>query len=494
MIAPNDTIKAPAPGKKTDRQWSFGGSCFSAGPAGVGAYGVGSGGVTGPVMGVNGIWPGWGSLLCGSYGTYRAMMRQDTINFVMCRRILKVIASAWVLDAEEDAPEEAKEWVRRNIIQRRGEIIVHACRSAIYGNSPFEAVWTGGAKSWDIEQFVPLLPDNTIVMRGDNGNGDYDGLTNGQARLAAAESLYILNSGNPIGAEPGQDYGRSDLENIRDMAWVGWLDTARRLAELEDRVSGVLPIVIVPAGMAGNAKTYAENANSILPSLCHPRSQGGVIETPGLGEVDASTDPAKLKQLSTTVTTLDMGQRAASQEAMLNKLKYWDDKIARGLGQSERAVFATKGGTKADSGEHMESAEPGDEALDNSITAQINAQTIRTGLTLQFGPDVLKTIRGVKPVPLVDRDRAEAMALMNLFAQNANTAADFFAIIDGDKEADKAGIPLRMKWTEYLAQKQKRDDTAAKQAAANPPPASNGKQPLKLSDRMAERLERLFAA
>jgi hypothetical protein len=300
-------------------------------------------------------------------------------------------------------------------------------------------------------------------------------LQNGQAKLTPAECLYIINGSDVLGNEPGDDYGRSRLENIRDTAWVGWLDTARRLAELEDRASGIVPVIIVPTGTPeGSDQTFAQLAAALLPSLCHPRSQGAVIETPSIETVDSGTQPERLKQLTTSIDTLDMGQRGESQAQMRAKLEYWDNMIGRGMYRGERTLFNTQGGTKADSEQHTANAEPDEEAIDNMIAQQVNVQTVRTGLVLNFGPDVLKSVRGIKPAPLVDEERIAAAKTLDTLLQNSQTAPDLLPFIDGDDLFAKAGIKTIGKWVELMSKR----EAAMKEAANKPQPAGSPAKPV----------------
>lgn len=456
----SDTIQKPTPGQKTQQQ-----------PAQMWSYG---GGITGPyapagcdIAGVNVVWPWWGSLLTGTYGTYRAMMRFYTIAYAISQVVGPLIGSEWDVDADEGASQQAVDWVKDNIIFHRDCIIVHALRAIPFGNAPFEVVWNG---DFTIREFVPLSQDYTQFMRATTGRREFTGLQNGEAHLAPAECLYIKNDSDLMGAEPGDDYGRSRLENIRDTAWANALETLRRLSELEDRISGVLPWMIVPSGTAGNGKTFAENAAALLPSICHPRSQGFVLESPGIGEVDAGTDPGTFKQLSTTVGTLDMRDRAAGQAQMLAKLKYLDEKMGEGIYRGARTLFATQGGTKADSGQHTANAEPDEEAIDNMIARQINEQPVAVGLTLKFGPDILKTVRGIKPKPLVDSEREAAIGIVQQLLTGPQTAPAAMELTDADKLWDKAGVPRTGKMADILARKQAE---AAKIAQNGPPALSN---------------------
>lgn len=468
-------IQKPTPGQKTERQFSLtGGYGFLGGNFLSAGFSIECDIVGGDV---NNIWPGWNSLLWGTYGTYRTMMRHATIAYVVQQVAASLLGSDWDVDADDDAPLEAKDWITDNIIKRRPTIISHALRAVFLRNAPFEVVPSADGQ-WNIQAFVPLLQDITFVMREDNGRGPFAGLQNGQAKLTPAECLYILNDSDILGAEPGDDYGRSRLENIRDTAWKGWLDTARRLAELEDRASGVLPIIVVPAGflrdengnpvispITGKAITFAEAANNLLPALCHPRSQGIVLETPALGEVDAASDPKQaLKQLSTTVDSIDMKDKAASQAAMHAKLAYWDDMMGRGLYRGERTLFATKGASRADSEQHTQNAEPDDEAIDNMIARQINSQTITTYLTIKFGPDIMKKVRGIKPKPLIDKERGAANALINTMFTNTNLGPILLPILDVEKTFNTGRVAI-VKGAQAIIAKALDDQNKAKAAA-----------------------------
>jgi hypothetical protein len=451
MIAQNDIVK-PALGQQTEQQYGagrglWGGSAFS---GGVGAWpGVETSlAVTGTV---GGVWPGWASLLWGTYATYRAMARHPTIAKATSDALAPVIGSQWLVDADEDAPKDATDWITTNIIAKRNRIIAHAVRSVIMGNAPFEVVWAVEAGEFVVKDFVPLLPDATNVMRERNGRGPFAGLQNGQAKLAPAECLYILNRSDAISDEPGDDYGRSRYENFRDTAWTGWLDSARKLAELEDRISGVVPVIITPTGAPANgprntdgtATTYAQMAAAVLPSLCHARSQGIVLETPAIGDVDADATPNKLKQLTTTVDTLDMGNRAASQMAMLAHMQDCKEMMAEGMYRSARTMMATEGGTKADATVHGDIQQHDPEATGDMIAAQINEQTVRAGLTLNFGPDILTKVRGIKATPLVDEDAQRATNLMGLMVAKDSVASALAQVIDWDKMLDAGHVPAR---------------------------------------------------
>jgi hypothetical protein len=471
-------VTKPRPGQQTETQpltgRYFGGNAFRCGVGGD----CGAGAVS-PVGGVNSVWPYWGGLLWGTYGTYRAMMRQATVAYTLAQIFGPLLGSEWMLDADDDANQAAKDWVQQNIIDHRAYIMPHALRAVVFGNAPFEVVWD---KGFVINEFVPLSPDITQVLRADDGRGPINGLQNNQAKLAPAEFLYILNNSDVMGAEPGDDYGRSRLENIRDTAWPGWLDTANRLAELEDRMSGVVPYAIVPPGsppgaatstVTGQPMTFAELAGQAIPDLVNPRCKGLVLETPAASVdqmFEGNANAAKI--LQTTLATLDLGNRAPSQAAMHAKLAYWDNMIGRGLYRGERTLFATQGGTKADAGEHDKNAEPDQEAIDNMIAEQINCQPVRVGLTLKFGPDILKSVRGIKPAPLVDRERIAARDTVDALLASPQTGPLVLAYLDGDKMFDTAGVAHVGKWKDFIdkmqADKQAQADAKA-QALQQPP-------------------------
>lgn len=447
MIAPND-IQKPKLGQKTDQPARFERMIWQL-PCCSGAIGCADVIDTDPTCE---IWPHWNSLATGTYSTYRAMLGWPTIAYGLSQVLGPIAASDWLLDADDDAPEAAKDWVIQNVLNRRRKIVPHGLRSIPFGNSPFEVVWGVEKGQYVVGDYVPLLQDWTRVMREKNGKGPFAGLENGNAKLAPAECLYVLNTADVIGAEPGDDYGRSRLENLRTGAWLPTLDTNRRLNELEDRISGVVPIILVPDGAPENGpleddgvtrKTYARLAYDQLAGLNHPRSQGAVIVVPGINAADAAIDPQRLKQLSTSITTLDMGNRAASQTAMLEKLKYLDSLMVRGLLRGERTTLATDGGTKADAQTHTDSAMPDSEAIDWAIAGAVNDQVVRTGITLNFGKDMLAKVRGIKPAPLVDQDKIDARETVEKFYGTDPIAkAAFFQTIDNGKLLTDAKYPL----------------------------------------------------
>src|SRR5438067_73042 len=100
MIAAN-TITPPALGQKTETQPGrsfYGGAVFS------GGIGIGVADLAVSGLGIAGIWPGWGSMLWGTYGTYRAMLRHATIAYTVSQVLGPLLGSEWNVDADEDAP------------------------------------------------------------------------------------------------------------------------------------------------------------------------------------------------------------------------------------------------------------------------------------------------------------------------------------------------------------------------------------------------------
>lgn len=440
MLAPNGVIP-PSLGQKTGRQNStiIGGLYYAGGYVDTGF--VTPDVQTAPNAAVaSDFYPNWGSFLVGSFINYRRMLRHPTIAYIISQILAPVYASMWQPDADQDADPAALAWLQQNVIQHRATIVPHALNSIIFGFSPFEIVWNTVSGQYVIDRYVPLLQDITRVLRSNKGQGPIVGLRNKGVDIPLTSVLNIMNQADALGSEPGNDYGRSRLENVRDTAWVEWLNTARRLAELEDRASGVVPIIIVPKGVGSNNKSLLENAIPLLQSLSHPRSIGAVLETPVIGEEEMLTDPKAAKQLTTQVTPFDLSNRAPSQQAMHQKLQYLDNLMARGLCRGERSVFATAGGIKADSEQHSENAEPDAESIDAMIVKQVNEGPVRNGLTLNFGEKILEKIRGVKPTPLVDRERIAAVNLLKAIFMNTATASTALAMTDVTKLWDAGGL------------------------------------------------------
>jgi hypothetical protein len=452
MIAPNSILSETPPekpktkGQQTVFQRMPWGSPFynsyGDGGCGPGGFGLANWGEL-QVAGIASIWPGWTSLLWGTYWTYRTMMRHATIGYVMDQIIAIVNASQWLVDADPDCDPDIVNWIKSNIVAKRDVLCPHSLTAVIFGNAAFEIVWSKD-NGLSIDDFVPLLQDHTRILRDGSPQGRWLGIRNGNVDLLPSECLWIVNSSEPLGAEPGNDYGRSRLENIRDTAWVGWLDTARRLAELEDRVSGVVPVWEVPTTEKDESgMSMGDYARAALGEVTHPRSIGVVIENPTLGEANADDAPGKYKQMQSKIEPLNMGERAESQKAMQDKLKYWDDMMGRGLYRGERTLFATKGASRADSEQHSINSEPDAECVDSMVVRAVNHGPVRTGLLLKFGKNAMDKCRGIKPMPLVDKERVAASGLINTLAQNTQTGPYIFNMFDMTAVANIAGFPVR---------------------------------------------------
>ncbi len=420
------------------------------------------------------LWPYWMSLMCGTYPTYRMMRGHPTIALALSIILSPIIASAWEVDADEDADQRAIDWVYDNIIVHRQCIVRHGARAVWLSNQPFEIVWGMDGGVYTIEKFKPLLNDITQILEDKKGN--FGGLRNNGEELHPNNAMLIVHDD-----APGEPYGRSRLENCRDSAWLPWLNTARRSDILDQRVSDILPYAVVPPGsfedeVTGDVVNYAEEALKALSALRD--GDYAVLQSLGFSADDINQRPELAKISQVTLDTIDFGNRGASQASILDKLAYYDKLCFRGLLRSERTgMEADTAGSRADSEQHTATGVNDSELIDDDIAAAVNLGPINTGLRLNFpgqagAPGKPGKVR-IKPAPLVDTKRKVYADLMKQMMGDSTVARAVADTLDVDRMLAEMDLPTLALFVDKIAdaraeqqqQKQAELDAKAKQPA-----------------------------
>jgi len=209
---------------------------------------------------------GLGQSAVGTYWTYRAMLRHPTIAYVFAQVARTRAGRTWLVDADEDAPEEAEQWVQDNIIgieRESSRTPVARLRSA---TRLTKVVWELVNGEYAVKEFVELLPDATQVLREDNGKGPFSGLQNGQAKLTTAECLYILNRSDAMVASPATIMGAHALRTSAIPPGLDGSTPARRLASLKIAYRVWCQWEVPKTAVDSAGKTMADYAREALPT------------------------------------------------------------------------------------------------------------------------------------------------------------------------------------------------------------------------------------
>jgi hypothetical protein len=200
-------------------------------------------------------FPGYGMYpYTGTPMVYRWMLQHPVVRLVRSIRIGEVVANSWEYEKSDDKDPTIKdEWL--DLVRKTLEPIRVDLMNDFYVDGQDQG-WKGGEPVWEyqdgylwLRRVKPLVHEVTEVLEDDHGN--FTGLRNNvkigsedKVDLAAPFKAwkYVYDKSN------NRTYGRSWLENIRATAWLDWLDCAQQLQRLGAKISGIVTVIMSPAG------------------------------------------------------------------------------------------------------------------------------------------------------------------------------------------------------------------------------------------------------
>jgi hypothetical protein len=394
---PARVTATPRQGDRARRQGGRASAGIYSYPSATGCYRSVDGASGGIAYSERAAYPYWQMMLWGHEPVYRLMMAHPTIALARYVVTGPVRASSWDWtgpDGSQKTDPPAR-WLADNILPLRRKVMRDAIRCIDYGWQPFSVIWTirDGMYVPDVR---PLLPDSTDVLQDEYGR--FAGLENHGENESKPTKFNDLESWAPtLDAEAGYAYGRSRFENIRTTAWANWLDVAMKAAQLQQKISGIVPIVTHPPNgyedEDGEFVDFQTAAQTILSEL--PNGRGVSIEAALdvkqiLGDhPEIAGELSKLKLFD--VQFLDAGSVSPAVQGFISTLEYWDKLLFRGMLRGERSgLEAVAAGSRADSEQHTDTGVADSEAIDADLTEQFDERVVRTALRLNFGEDVAR--------------------------------------------------------------------------------------------------------
>lgn len=372
------------------------------------------------------------------FAKVRLMRKQPTIALVRELVIAPALAAGWTVEAEEDAPEGAKEFIDKQMQPHRLKLLRTAMLGVIdFGWSPFEKVFdVSSTKEVVIKKFKPLLQDITEIAVK-RKTGAFDGLRNtpvdGTAVIDLSREHSLLFS---IDVEGTDWYGQAILKNLED-AYDDWVTVGQSASRYDEKIAGAMWVVHYPLGKSNYLGETLDNgliADKILDAL----RSSGALKVPryvaGLSEDidDESKDAWKIELIT------DPGSAKA---AFIDRQSYLDKLFARGLGLPERSVLEGQFGTKADAQAHADFAITNIELRHLMFVHDINKHAVNQLLRLNWGEQFEDTVH-IEPAPLTDVQLVFLKEVFTALMTNPETALDVVDQIDKKALQDKLGIPI----------------------------------------------------
>lgn len=435
-----------------------------------------------------------------TYSNYELMSSNPTLALAKAVKISPILAASWSWKVKSDIPngEAIKTWVQEVFDPHRFGLYNEMARALEYGSQTMEIVWETriGVKPgvpnvrYEPKKFKPLNPHLTRVLI-DQPTGKFDGITNAGVILSPNEVLhYVFDMRN------GNWYGRPLHENVRREFWEFKQDGVEA-QKLSKKLSGIIPIAKVLAGMAKNPDTNepVDRYDIMLKVIQGLASAKGVVfESVLFDEGDLRANPELLKVSDVDLEVLDLGSTTPALAAMLDKRKNSQMEFMQGWLLPPRTALEAQYGSRADAEEQGDVGEVHTELLHHEQTIFINKYAVNRMLELNLGPAYRDAVYAV-PAPIRDRNRAVLKQILTSLMANSATVEMVLSILDDEAVLKQLNLPIRKEPLPVALPQSGAPDqpVPAGAAAAIGKTFANTSQPIKAS-RQTEQKEKRRAA
>lgn len=373
-----------------------------------------------------------------AYDTYRAMRKHPTIAMVRMLSVAPVIAANWSIESSEDAPEGADELIREQLLPLRPLILEECMLHGLidFGWSAFEKVFEQDSQGQiALRRLKPLLPDITTIMIG--MKGEFAGVrqTGPLAHIVDLDVEKCLLCSYAV--EGSNWYGNPRMENVR-LAYNKWMECDVGAARYDKKIAGSHWVIYYPPGYTGEGDDRKDNYDIAMGILASIEASGSMVlpstTIAFLDELNQSTDAKRAWEVEF------LQDSGGKQLSFVNRLRYLDSLIARGLITPERSVTEGQMGTKAEAGIHSDAAATAMD-LEHQHTARlVNWHLVNQLLRLNYGPDAENSV-WIVPAPMDDTSIAFLRTLYQGFLTNPQLATDEYPNIDRDALRERIGVP-----------------------------------------------------
>lgn len=379
--------------------------------------------------------------------SYLRLLRDPTIALARCLMVAPITLVPIIVKVDPDAPEGAEEIVQSQIIDRKDTWMKLALEGCIdFGWTAFENVYEYNKKTDAVElkKSKQLLHEITY-LRANPYTGDFAGIM--QDNIITGERVYL-------------DQNKVQLFNFdqRGSNWYGnsVLDNAilpsRRWYEIEDmavgymrKIGGAHWVIKYPVGTTncnGKEKDNSEIAQELLNNL----EANGAIAIPQDLELFRYEKDNGQTQSWQIENMTDSGATSASYA---DTLRYYDTLKVRGMMLPERMILEGEFGTKAEAVAHSEAAVAGMEMRYRGIVRDMDAQTKRQLLALNFGEEYRDCVK-LEPAEITRDDKAFMKELYNSLLGNSDVGHVVASGVDIEQLQQLLAIPKNEKQEEVL--------------------------------------------
>jgi hypothetical protein len=383
------------------------------------------------------IWGGFGAVSLdrmhpATYHEYRCMRRDPTIALARWLIAAPIIAAGWQFVAEDDAPENALDFVKKVMEPMQ----LHILRTTAYGCCDFG--WQGFEmvkeltkdKMIGFKKAKPLLHDITDIVV-DSQNGSFQGYRNAGVTLDVDDCLHFC-------FEPeGTDwYGWPMLENVR-LPHKRWLVIEESAGRFDAKVAGEHLLIHYPIGVTPNYEGRTNVDNSIVAADIIARWQSsGALAIPE----DQNDWIDNANREAPPGWRIELLSGSSGGGAFTERLNYQDKMKVRGLGLPERAVIEGEYGTKADAQAHGDFAILNLELRGQDWANTVSWHCVDKLMRWNWGEEHVGKIK-CKANPISDANKAFLRDVYKTLMTNPDAVVAELENMDRDALRDTVGVP-----------------------------------------------------
>lgn len=391
------------------------------------------------VAGFAGSLPGFSKTPAPTFATFREMMCDPTIALTWGIITGPIYAGAWTVEAANDAPAEAVEFIAEQFDRLRPYLLGEILRAVYYGCQPFEKVWTTDDRGrWTYDKLKPLLPDLTRVRVTERG--EFAGLQQPKIDPLGPEKCFLATWNK----EADNWLGRSRLCNCLK-AWHRWNELDDRGGQLATKVSSIIAQIHYPIGNSIDETGATISNYKVAMRIAQHLAMGNTVALPNIyARTDDPREAAELAGKSAWVISfLEAAGAAASMTGLTERQRYYDTLKVRGMLRPERAVIeATTAGSRADSETASDFSVLDSEGIDAILARQISKYLVNPLLAVNWGEKARGKV-WIKPKPLADAKRAVFDKILQAVLTNPSLVEELVVQTDMDAVLDAMEIPKR---------------------------------------------------
>ena len=378
---------------------------------------------------------------------YRRVLRDPTIALARCLMVAPMTLVPITLEVDDDAPEGAEELVQKYILDKKDIWIKLALEGCIdFGWTVFENVYEYDA---DCEE-VALVKQKQLLheitwLRANPYTGDFGGIM--QDNIITGQRVYLPSSKVQlfnIDQRGSNWYGNSMLDNAI-LPCDRWADIESLSVGYMKKIAGAHWVVKYPVGTTnynGVERDNAEIARELLASL----EANGAISIPQ--DLDAFRYERGSEQISQWAVE-NITDNGATSASYSDTLRYYDTLKVRALMLPERMILEGEFGTKAEAVAHSEAAVAGMEMRFRGIVRDMDAQTKRQLLSLNYGEKYRDCVRMV-PAEITRDDKQFMKEIYNALLNNADVGHVVASGVDVEQLQQLLAVPKNENQEEEL--------------------------------------------